>query len=382
MSRSRKQPEAPASRTNAIAPRRIHVALAASLSAAAAPAVADNNVAIYGRLNAAIEYVTVTTATDGTRLGNTARLTNNRSVFGMRGEEQLTDGIKAIWQIESALSIDNGAGQIAARDTRLGLQSPYGTLFMGNWDTPYTSATKSYDPYYPTTAGYMALIGNGAASSSDNVQNTSSFDRRQKNSLHYQSPTWHGLSGAIAWGLPEEKTTVPRNPALYSFATAYGHGNLNLTLAYEIHQHYQTSGRNDDAIKAGISYQFPSTRISALYERLHYRTATGDLTRNGYYVSLIQEFGPGSIRAGFAFVGDGTGTAMETIGSVRSGSDTGAFQVTVGYDYPLSKRTALYAYYSRINNRSNATYDFAINNLGIKAGADPQTFAIAMRHSF
>lgn len=165
MSRSRKQPEAPASRTNAIAPRRIHVALAASLSAAAAPAVADNNVAIYGRLNAAIEYVTVTTATDGTRLGNTARLTNNRSVFGMRGEEQLTDGIKAIWQIESALSIDNGAGQIAARDTRLGLQSPYGTLFMGNWDTPYTSATKSYDPYYPTTAGYMALIGNGAASS-------------------------------------------------------------------------------------------------------------------------------------------------------------------------------------------------------------------------
>lgn len=108
--------------------------------------MADNNVAIYGRLNTAIEYVTVTTATDGTRLGNTARLTNNRSVFGLRGEEQLANGIKAIWQIESALSIDNGTGQIAARDTRLGLQSPYGTLFMGNWDTPYTSATKSYDP--------------------------------------------------------------------------------------------------------------------------------------------------------------------------------------------------------------------------------------------
>lgn len=128
--------------------------------------------------------------------------------------------------------------------------------------------------------------------------------------------------------------------------------------------------------------QFPSTRVSALYERLHYRTATGDLTRNGYYVSLIQQLGTGSIRAGFAFVGSGTGTATETIGSVRSGSETGAFQVTVGYDYPLSKRTALYAYYSRINNRSNATYDFAINNIGIKAGADPQKFAIAMRHSF
>ncbi|RWA50767.1 porin [Cupriavidus sp. UYMSc13B] len=356
--------------------------MAAALSAAAAPAVADDNVTIYGRLNTAVEYVTVNTATDGTRLGNTARVTNNRSVFGLRGEEQLANGLKAIWQIESTLSVDNGAGQIAARDTRLGLQSTYGTLFMGNWDTPYTSSTKAYDPYYPTTAGYMALIGNGAAATSDNVQNTSSFDRRQKNSLHYQSPTWHGLRGAIAWGLPEEKTTVPRNPALYSFATAYDSGNLSLTVAYEIHQHYQVSGRNDDAIKAGVSYQFPTTRVSALYERLHYRTATGDLTRNGYYVSLIQQIGTGSLRAGFAFVGNGTGAATETIGTVRSGSETGAFQVTVGYDYPLSKRTALYAYYSRINNRSNANYDFAINSIGVHAGADAQTFALAMRHNF
>ncbi|VVD76649.1 outer membrane porin [Pandoraea horticolens] len=382
MRRSRKQPEVHSRRTYAIAPRRVHVALAALLSAAAAPAVADGNVTIYGRLNTAIEYVTVTTATDGTQLGDAARLTNNRSVFGMLGEEPLGNGIKAIWQIESALSINNGAGEIAARDSRLGLQGPYGTLFVGNWDTPYTSATKSYDPYYATTAGYMALMGNGSASTSDNVQNTSAFDRRQKNSLHYQSPKWHGFSGAIAWGLPQEKTTVPRNPALYSFASAYDQGNLNLTLAYEIHQHYQTSGRNDDAIKAGVSYQFPSTRISAVYERLHYRTATGDLTRNGYYVSLIQQLGTGSLRAGLAFVGNGAGTATETIGAVRSGSQTGAFQVTVGYDYPLSKRTGLYAYYSRINNRSNATYDFAINNVGIKAGADPQTFAIALRHSF
>ncbi|WP_439687164.1 Outer membrane protein (Porin) [Cupriavidus oxalaticus] len=361
-------------------------ALAAALLALAgavpAAATADNNVTLYGRLNTAAEYVTVSTATNGTSVGNMARLTNNRSVFGLRGEEELGYGVKAIWQIESSLSIDTGDGQIAARDTRLGLQSPYGTLFMGNWDTPYTSATKTYDPYYPTTAGYMALMGNGSAASSDNIQNTSSFDRRQKNSLHYQSPKWHGLGGAVAWGLPEEKTTVARNPALYSFSATYDRGKLNLILAYEIHQHYQTSGRNDDAIKAGVSYQFPTTRISAVYERLHYRTATGDLTRNGYYVALIQQAGTGSVRAGLAFAGNGVGTATETIGSVQSGPETGAWQFTVGYDYPLSKRTAVYAYYSRINNRSHAIYDFAINGVGVEPGADPQTFALGLRHTF
>jgi hypothetical protein len=30
----------------------------------------------------------------------------------------------------------------------------------------------------------------------------------------------------------------------------------------------------------------------------------------------------------------------------------------------------------------NAIYDFAINGLGVSAGADPQTFALGMRHYF
>ena len=150
---------------------------------------------------------------------------------------------------------------------------------------------------------------------------------------------------------------MPRNPALYSMAAAYNRGGLNVALAYEIHQHYRAAGRNDDAIKFGVSYQFAATRLSALYEHLHYRTASGDLERNGAYASLVQQVGTGSIRAGVGWVGNGTGSATETIGFFRSGPGTGALQFTVGYDYPLSKRTALYGYYSRINNRSNAVYD-------------------------
>jgi hypothetical protein len=45
-------------------------------------------------------------------------------------------------------------------------------------------------------------------------------------------------------------------------------------------------------------------------------------------------------------------------------------------------RTSIYTYYSRINNKRNAVYDFGINGLGVKAGADPQTFALAMPHTF
>lgn len=193
-------------------PKRYRLLLLAMGAACSGHAGAQSSVTLYGRLNTALEYSYANTATDGARLGGVGRLTNNRSVFGMRGEEGLGGSLKAIWQIESNVSLDTGQGQIAGRNSRIGLQGSAGTLFMGHWQTPYTEATSTYDPYYPTTAGYMALIGNGSTSSSDNVQDTSAFDRRQKNIIVYKTPSLAGFSGAAAWGINEEKTTVPRNP--------------------------------------------------------------------------------------------------------------------------------------------------------------------------
>ncbi|NSX03373.1 porin [Cupriavidus gilardii] len=346
-------------------------------------ALADGSVTVYGRLNTAIEYTRASTATDGTVVGSGIRQSNYRSVFGLRGEQTLGGSLKALWQIESNLSLDSGQGQIASRNSRIGLQGDYGLLFLGHWHTPYTESTMGYDPYYPTTAGYMALIGNGSASTSDNVENTSSFDRRQKNIVQYRSPRFGGASLWFGWGLPEERTTVARNPSLYSAALVYQRGTLDATVAYEVHRHYQAAGRSDDALKLGVAWQLlPGTRVAGVYERLHYRTASGDLQRNAWYASLVQQLRLGSLRLGFGFAANGTGTSTDTVGFVRSGPRTGAMQWTVGYDYPLSKRTALYAFYSRIDNKRNATYDFAINGLGIAAGADPQVLALGMRHTF
>lgn len=76
-------------------------------------------------------------------------MTNYRSVFGLRGEEPLGGDFKAVWQIESNLSVDNGQGGIAGRNSRVGLAGPYGLVFMGHWHTPYTESTMGYDPYHP-----------------------------------------------------------------------------------------------------------------------------------------------------------------------------------------------------------------------------------------
>jgi predicted porin len=137
------------------------------MSAVALPVFAQDasQLGIYGRLNTTLESIHMSTDSEGKSLGNVVRLANNRSVIGFRGDEDLGGGVRTIWQIESAVSIDTGAGTFGARDTRLGLATSLGTVFGGNWTTPYTSATQGIDPFYPTTAGYMSIIGNGSAPS-------------------------------------------------------------------------------------------------------------------------------------------------------------------------------------------------------------------------
>ena len=58
-------------------------------------------------------------------------------------------------------------------------------------------------------------------------------------------------------------------------------------------------------------------------------------------------------------------------------SDTGANQFTVGYNYNLSKRTKLYAFYTQVDEDSNATYYLAAT-----PGAKFSSLTAGLRHNF
>ncbi|WP_318840992.1 porin [Noviherbaspirillum aerium] len=361
----------------------MHRAVALGLAAVVLPAAAQttDSVQIYGRLNITAESVRASRDSAGESVGRLNRLANNRSVLGFRGAEVIGGGYQALWQIESAVSVDTGTGSFAGRDTRLGLAAPWGTLFAGNWTTPYTSATQGLDPFYPTTAGYMSIMGNGSAPSSDNVLDTSSFDRRQRNSIHYWTPEWNGVSVRVAHGLAEEKTAV-RKPSLTSLAAIYEKGPLYLTYAHERHEDYQGAGLTDTGHKIGAAYRFGPVRVGGAVERLRYQTSSGPLERTAYYLSASYQAGAHGVRLGVARANDGKGSSIEQVGPLRSGSDTGATHLTIGYDYAFSKRTTFYTYASRIDNERNGNYDFAINELGAGRGATVDGIAIGLRHAF
>lgn len=348
---------------------------------ALSPGLAGAQVQVYGRLNVAIESVRNSADANGNAVRVT-RESNNRSVLGFRGSEELGNGLHAIYQVEGTLSLDTGAGSIAARDTRVGLEGNFGSIFAGNWTTPYNGATSGLDPFYPTTAGYMSIMGNGAASSADNVSDTSSFDRRQQNSVHYWSPNWNGFSVRIARGLNEEAPSSGARPALTSGAAIYEQGPLYIALAHERHHEYQGPGGDDQASKLAVSYRFGTTRIAGIVEKLRYETPRGSLGRKAWYLSATHQIGPHGLRFGIARAGDGTGSAPQRIGFIKAGPNTGATHYTLGYDYNLSKRTSLFAYHTRLKNDENSMVDFAINSLGASAGAALTGSALGVRHAF
>ncbi len=335
----------------------------------------SNSVQVYARLNLAIESV----ATGG---ASTLRESNHRSVLGLRGSEALGGSLRLLYQVESTLSPDTGSGALAARDTRLGVEGDWGTLFAGNWSTPYNTATSSLDPFYPTTAGYMSIMGNGAAPSAGNLDNTASFDRRQRNSLHYWTPAWRGLSLRLAHGFNEERPPNGARPALSSGALQFERGPLYLTLAHERHRDYQGPGLNDHGSKIGVAWQFGTVRLALAGERLRYRTPSGSLRRDAWFMAMSRQIGPHALKLALARAGDGKGDARERIGFIAAGPDTGATHATLGYDYTLSRRTALFVFHTRIHNRARGTVDFAINGLMPAEGAQLRGTALGIRHAF
>ncbi|MYN20648.1 porin [Rugamonas sp. FT107W] len=358
--------------------------MAASLALCASHAMAQSQaVQIYGRLNLGLEEVRTSADAKG-QSSSTARLSNNRSVLGFRGSEDLGDGLHAIFQIEGTVSPDTGAGSPAQRDTRVGLEGRAGTLFLGQWTTPYNNSTSTLDPFYPTTAGYMSIMGNGSASSADNVSDVSSFDRRQQNSLSYWSPNWNGFSLRAMQGLNEERSASGARPSLSSVAGIYEQGPWYLVAAHERHHEYQGKDLNDSGTRLAAAYHFGETRIALIGERLKYEAPAGTLERNAWYLSATHQIGRHGLRFGIARAGDGGGSAPATqkIGFIRKGRDTGATHYTLGYDYNFSKRTSVFAYYTHLHNEKNGVYDFAINSVTVSPGATARGTVLGIRHNF
>jgi predicted porin len=380
---------------------------ALAVACAFAPAIGlpqDTHVTIYGKMELTFENVEAegTDAPAGD-LPSRNRVSSNTSHIGFRGIEDLGNGLKAIFQCESNAPGDTGGGTFCSRNSNVGLSGNWGTLFYGIWDTPLKLSTGRIDPFGINIGDAASMFRNGGAVSGNvvapspaggqlaNYNNRASFHRRQQNSVQYWTPPFGGFSARFAYGANEEKETFAvspdANPYLWSGSAIYEQGPFFVTGGYEFHHDYGGDGFDDDGWSAGAGFRFGATTLAAGYSRIVYEFTGGAETRlSNWIVSATHTIGPHVFRGYYQQARDPKGDGPAIGGAGAGGTDGGAKQFVIGYGYVLSKRTELYVLYTKISNDDTASYDFGTNAIGnvvgVRPDADPQGFALGIKHTF
>lgn len=375
----------------------------------AVPFAAHADVTIYGFLSSSIESTkaTGTSVADGNYKSRT-RVVDDNSRIGFKGNEDLGNGTKAIWQVESSLKYfeqggTNDVGQgatFATRNSFVGLDNgTFGKVLLGQNDSAYKSLTNiGLNLFGDTTAE-----NNGAA----NVY--SRGEARLKNSIHYFSPNWSGFQFGGSYGVDESRTSSSSNGSTnashLSLAANYTNGGLQLAAGWDrtndtgltgafkssAYANKAWSGANLTYTKLAASYKFATgTFVGAGYEFGRFDQAAAgasSLKQDDWTLSLGQDIGAATVKLEYSSLGRLKGATAGTEDNYK------AHQWSLGVDYNLSKTTKLFSYYTKITNKSLQAANFAntpvyntvdtSKNTGVlNAGNDPQAFGVGLKVAF
>ena len=122
----------------------------------------------------------------------------------------------------------------------------------------------------------------------------------------------------------------------------------------------------------GASYDFGGVKVSAALRRLEYIHSQ----QTNLLAAAVVPLGAGQIKVSYQ-----KADLQGRVGaSDISGND--ADQLGLGYVHNLSKRTALYATYSRIDNSGRATFVVPGGAAGLAVGATSSGAEAGLRHTF
>lgn len=350
----------------------IALAIASALTVPAV-AMADNNIVVYGQADVSINMNSNELATNSQ---NTNALSSNQSRIGFKGAEDLGGGLSVLWQAEKGLNIDDGtattAGKLFDRNTFVGLSSAdMGTALFGRHDTPYKMSTRNLDVF----ADNLDAAGTGA---DNRAYIFSSHDTRLDNLLAYVSPNMGGLTVAAATEFGAESANASGNKkgTAWSLAGMYNAGGVYGALAYQTIK-AGTAGTGDlgagilgtaaaddeaKAIKLGGGYTMDAFTVNGVVEKTTL-TNTGVDTKGTNW-----QIGGKYALSGTDAVKLAYGKHGETKTPTLSNNDA-AKQVSVGYDHDMSKRTTVYALYTKLDRTATAA-------------ADPSRLSVGVKHAF
>ncbi|SDD75935.1 Outer membrane protein (porin) [Cupriavidus sp. YR651] len=270
----------------------------AALLACAGSAFAQSNVTLYGVLDMNLEYVNhvgqVPTAANGFNRGpsnHVYRMDSGGmagSRWGLRGTEDLGNGLKGVFVLESGISADNGtlqqSGRLFGRQAFIGLQKAgIGQLSLGRQYTSMFEALANFSPTAYATQYEPVVLQSGANFREDNtVKYTGQFGPVTA-LAHFSFGTGLALPQTVGVATPiGGNGEVPgqfRRDTAYGTAFAYQTGPFGATIGYD--QWNPTIGTSSGTIKkavVGASYTWNNTaKIMGGYRWGQNKNAAGTL---------------------------------------------------------------------------------------------------------
>lgn len=348
----------------------------AVLGSLAAPVFAQSNVQIYGIADAYMQYGKLK-GDDTMGIGDGGLL---GSRLGFRGQEDLGNGLKAVFLLEEGFDIStgkslymskgdsdaNGGSEVFTRQAYVGLKGSFGQISLGRQYAPGYFA----DPYDPLAGGsigvWSALSGLGALS----IAPTSAA--RWNNSVAYNG-TFESVSLAAIYSAGNQESDTGKyvgtnkkadysDDDKYGVSLKYDNGPLKLGAIYQgvkfksvctapgvCAENPRGKDKTQNEFLVGASYDFGVLTLLGSYQQGYDVKGYKDLDVDVWQVGAIVPVGPGKIR--FAY-GQSKVDGFTYKDPVKGPTDYSSFKpksFTLAYTQELSKRTTVYAGYEWID---------------------------------
>lgn len=169
-----------------------------ALTLAALPVAAMADVTLYGTIKAGVEVSRVKDAgtykAQGGKSKTATQIADFGSKIGFKGQEDLGNGMKAIWQLEQKASIAGTNSGWGNRQSFIGLKGGFGTVRAGNLNTVLKDSGDNVNAWE-------------SGSNTEDVLGLGTIGRVESReiSVRYDSPVFAGFSGSVQY--------VPRDNA-------------------------------------------------------------------------------------------------------------------------------------------------------------------------
>lgn len=326
----------------------------AALTAFAGAASAQSSVTLFGIVDLSVNSIKNGSTTMKTLSSD--NLNSNR--LGFRGVEDLGGGMRAGFWIEGAMSPDTGGtGQTWQRRSTVSLMGGFGEIRLGRDYTPSFFNKTVFDPFGTNGLGSELNVESTLGSTATTLV-------RANNTVGYFLPAMGGVYGQVQVAAGER---VQGNKYMGA-RIGYAGGPVNVAVAYG--KTYKDLAMVDDFtdFNVGASFNLGFMTLIGQFGKTDYSTAN----QKKVLLAATVPFGASTLKASY-------------VKASGSSDSVGAKQFAFGYQYDLSKRTALYATYSSLNNDGNATTgaSFVVNAGGaMTRGATSSGYNAGVRHSF